>query len=144
MYNIWYVWVYILFKFLKDQNGFLDFFRPWIINWRNRNKFDKLDRYRSNFQMWAHKQNKWSSTSGWPDFRLMDDCLIWAVFWKLQKYPTFLGYFSHSKEYDPLNKLLYFIIRNSQYLSNTYIVGCNNKLKHLLNPRVMETRILVV
>jgi hypothetical protein len=24
----------------------------------------------------------------------MGDCLIWAVFWKLPKWPTFLGYFA--------------------------------------------------
>jgi hypothetical protein len=34
--------------------------------------------------------------SVWPDwanFRLMVNCLLWVVFWKLQKWPTFLVFF---------------------------------------------------
>jgi hypothetical protein len=29
----------------------------------------------------------------WANFRPMGDCLFCAVTWKLQKHPTFLGYF---------------------------------------------------
>jgi hypothetical protein len=38
----------------------------------------------------------WRRRAGWPDwsnFRPMGGCLLWAVTWKLEKQPTFLGHF---------------------------------------------------
>jgi hypothetical protein len=33
-----------------------------------------------------------TSSPDWPNFRLLDSCLLWTVFCKLNKYPKFIGY----------------------------------------------------
>jgi hypothetical protein len=48
--------------------------------------------------------------SEWQDlanFRPLGDCFLWAVFWKLYKWPTLLGYFLHGYGYASILTKLY-------------------------------------